>query len=575
MKVHPDQVLKQRYAQALCQVGEALKEQGYSAQKNSVWIGDVIDNDGKRACVSVELPAEFPDTLPVIRVLGHNAIQMRAHVERDGKICIASNNVLLDASRPVTLLQEALDRAKQVLFGNSNSHNEELLSEFMAYWEDNHGPVVYSICPPLSQARHIYAGELERVNKRCLIAESEAQASQWAKNLGTKIVWCSDAIFVPLAAPVLPPAYNRGFNLRDLCAIVSGKARAEDNGIFQEYIRTKPFPIYVLLGVPIHLETRTLALAKIQEVRGTQTTEICRGFRYGKLPQRLLLKRMQNQPVRRPEIQRLDAPYLVERGGGIVELLNTRVVVIGCGAIGSHLATALAGSGIGSLHLIDKEIVSADNIHRHAIGTYAVNLKKAEAVAMHLQSRFPHLNITYHSEDVLKLLREKPEEVTNADAIIIAIGNETIERRLNEVLRECKLRIHCWLEPLGLGGHVIAVSGKTGCYECLIRTDDTVGLLNMASLVELGQDFEKSMAGCAGTFTPYGVIDAQRAAVETVRITLSYLTAGSRQSQLRSWIISDSEFVARQFRLSCRGKTLIADLQPRLTLCAPGFMVRH
>ena len=49
---------------------------------------------------------------------------------------------------------------------------------------------------------------------------------------------------------------------------------------------------------------------------------------------------------------------------GQQELLQTSVVVVGCGGLGSAAAVYLAASGIGTINLIDFDEVDVSNLHR-------------------------------------------------------------------------------------------------------------------------------------------------------------------------------------------------------------------
>lgn len=56
---------------------------------------------------------------------------------------------------------------------------------------------------------------------------------------------------------------------------------------------------------------------------------------------------------------------LLEIGNDGQELLqNAKVLVIGCGGLGSPIAIYLATSGVGTLHLVDFDTVSVSNLHR-------------------------------------------------------------------------------------------------------------------------------------------------------------------------------------------------------------------
>ena len=69
-------------------------------------------------------------------------------------------------------------------------------------------------------------------------------------------------------------------------------------------------------------------------------------------------------------------------GAGQVALSNAHVVLIGCGGIGSPALQYLAAAGIGTLTLIDDDVVDASNLQRQTIFTEAdIGRPKAEAAA--------------------------------------------------------------------------------------------------------------------------------------------------------------------------------------------------
>ena len=49
---------------------------------------------------------------------------------------------------------------------------------------------------------------------------------------------------------------------------------------------------------------------------------------------------------------------------GQQKLQHAKVLVVGCGGLGSPIAVYLASSGIGKLHLIDFDQVDVTNLHR-------------------------------------------------------------------------------------------------------------------------------------------------------------------------------------------------------------------
>ncbi len=65
--------------------------------------------------------------------------------------------------------------------------------------------------------------------------------------------------------------------------------------------------------------------------------------------------------------ERLKRTSLLIGDDGIEKLKNSHVAVFGIGGVGGHAAEALARSGVGTLTLIDNDVVSESNINRQII----------------------------------------------------------------------------------------------------------------------------------------------------------------------------------------------------------------
>ena len=74
---------------------------------------------------------------------------------------------------------------------------------------------------------------------------------------------------------------------------------------------------------------------------------------------------------------------------GQEKLLKAKVVVVGCGGLGSIAAVYLAASGIGSIHLVDFDVVDASNLHRQVFYTTKdIGRSKAEVLKTHTLNLF-------------------------------------------------------------------------------------------------------------------------------------------------------------------------------------------
>ena len=103
------------------------------------------------------------------------------------------------------------------------------------------------------------------------------------------------------------------------------------------------------------------------------------------------------------------------------KLLQTKTIaIVGAGGLGSSIAYALSGSGIGYIHILDFDAVSLHNIHRQI--TFKIgddDKNKAYLNAKMIESRNPFVKVTSYDEDFKKWLDRGVE----VDLIIDATDN--------------------------------------------------------------------------------------------------------------------------------------------------------
>jgi hypothetical protein len=106
-----------------------------------------------------------------------------------------------------------------------------------------------------------------------------------------------------------------------------------------------------------------------------------------------------------------DERTLKLRAGPDAQVLAAKhVALFGAGAIGSHLALALSKSGVGSIKLIDDDVLHPSNVVRHVANSTAVGRNKAEALAPLIELSAPwtavHVDKTssWHPHRLAKLL---------------------------------------------------------------------------------------------------------------------------------------------------------------------------
>ena len=78
----------------------------------------------------------------------------------------------------------------------------------------------------------------------------------------------------------------------------------------------------------------------------------------------------------------LDRLRLVMGSEALARVQAARVMVIGLGGVGSNCAEALARGGVGSLVLLDRDVVAPSNVNRQAVAYQStIGQEKAEVMA--------------------------------------------------------------------------------------------------------------------------------------------------------------------------------------------------
>src|SRR5690348_15063024 len=103
---------------------------------------------------------------------------------------------------------------------------------------------------------------------------------------------------------------------------------------------------------------------------------------------------------------------------GQERLLRASVVIVGCGALGSLEASALARSGVGRLSIIDRDYVDASNLQRQFLFEES-DARDALPKAAAAERRLRSINSTIEIHGVIADLNPSNAEELLADADLI------------------------------------------------------------------------------------------------------------------------------------------------------------
>lgn len=220
-------------------------------------------------------------------------------------------------------------------------------------------------------------------------------------------------------------------------------------------------------------------------------------------------------------IQRAWKDYLLNRVGIEDIKQNKTVVIAGCGSVGSRVAEFLAQSNVGRLIFVDTDIMKTDNIMRHYLGLQEVGKSKVTGLKNRLEDNIPDIKIQSEVSDIISWLsKQSVEDLMRIDALVLATGHAPTELEVCNILFNKAVDIQVvagWLEPYGLGGHVLSFSSnQDGCLNCLYHDEQGDSSIHIRTrLFEYDPNIvlSKNISGCVGAFTAYGAIDATKTAI--------------------------------------------------------------
>jgi sulfur-carrier protein adenylyltransferase/sulfurtransferase len=154
---------------------------------------------------------------------------------------------------------------------------------------------------------------------------------------------------------------------------------------------------------------------------------------------------------------------------GQVKLLNAKVLLVGAGGLGSPAALYLAAAGIGTLGLVDDDVVDASNLQRQVIhSTDRVGTPKTTSAKQTIEGLNPDVDVVEHqtrldASNVIEIIQ---------DYDVIVDGADNFPTRY--LLNDASVRLR---KPV-VSASILAFEGQIStfmpyegpCYRCLFPT---------------------------------------------------------------------------------------------------------
>lgn len=163
---------------------------------------------------------------------------------------------------------------------------------------------------------------------------------------------------------------------------------------------------------------------------------------------------------------------------GQFKLAGARVLIVGCGALGTTIADQLARAGVGFLRIVDRDIVELSNLHRQTLfdeSDAASALPKAIAAARRLAAINSGVQVDPHVADVNPL--NVADLATDVDLILDGTDNVATRYLLNDLAVRDGIP---WVygAAVAVVGRMLAINpGQTPCLRCIFPTPPTPGEL--------------------------------------------------------------------------------------------------
>lgn len=234
--------------------------------------------------------------------------------------------------------------------------------------------------------------------------------------------------------------------------------------------------------------------------------------------------------LQRLRIARLDSAT-TRSTSDVQTLSGKRVVIVGCGSVGSGVARMLAKAGVGGVRLVDKEIMGWENVRRHELGGSRVRYPKAEALAESIRNELPEMRYaTAHRGTIQEIVASHPRFLRDADLIVACTGSLHAEAFIDELARSSVPPIkvvYGWMEGWGLAAHGVYISGRAG--SLLDGFEDGV-LLRAASRNETPPP-----PGCGNATTPFGATELAAAQAMIAELCLEVIQEPMENDVWRTW----------------------------------------
>ncbi|MBA3437009.1 MAG: molybdopterin-synthase adenylyltransferase MoeB [Thermoleophilaceae bacterium] len=154
---------------------------------------------------------------------------------------------------------------------------------------------------------------------------------------------------------------------------------------------------------------------------------------------------------------------------GQMKLLDAKVLLLGAGGLGSPTALYLAAAGVGTIGIVDDDVVDLSNLQRQVIHTNdRIGMPKVDSAEQGIQDINPGVEVVKHQTrlDASNIM----EIIEGYDVIVDGVDNFPTRYLLNDASVRLKIPVVS-ASILGFDGQLSVFAPYEGpCYRCLYPT---------------------------------------------------------------------------------------------------------
>lgn len=486
-----------------------------------------------RQRISIYITRDFPATPPQVR-FDKSLCLVLPHIEEDGRFCHGMEAVPADFADPIEAMKEVLRRLGAFW---ASSHDpawvvNEFQRESLSYWfrfclqqkSVRGAPGASSIRICLTELEGAAEGRVAAYFKKDQKARSDLMVATVGEadphGLAVRHEWAQGtlargaALFVPL--PVnqawAPQNWPRTLDqLEHLVAQATDQTLSVKQWLENNQEKSKAFLVVLVQG------------------------KTCYGYLVYPPP----VKHVMEATIFPMPLDRVDANWALARDYGIdvLELRRKRrVLVLGCGSLGTPVVELLARGGFGELHLVDKEFFSSENVARHLLGAKDISAAKSHELAKRIRQQVPGIALKAYRAPAIDWIHDQCKPGAY-DMVVDCTGESTVRTALaylrQKSLGPCVVA-HAWMEPFCAAAHVV-----------LLQPGDDWPATDPRDKVNVARwpnDTRVQLPACNAGFHPYGAADVFQAAGFVAERLLAALDGKVSQSVVCSWVRSATFF---------------------------------